>query len=655
MTKFKTDIYRATLYQVVVAILVLWLSRLGFYYYNVDAVGEVSTGHLWKLMWHGLRFDISAALYFNALFILLRFLPFDFVAHRRYIRVTNWIFYISNAVMLLINLGDIVFYQYGGTRLRYAAFVDMLNDPEIVSIFFSYFADYWWAFIGGLLLLVATFWLSGRAKIQPGGGLVASTVVWKKYSARVGLLLIVAAMAFIGMRGRVEAGRPLSIGDAAWGTEKNGEINIVLNSPFCVLRSLSGANVIEPFEFYTADELAQIRSSIHHPVDSLGQGLIRKNVVVITVESLGQMWLDMLNVIHDEPKRGLMPFLDSLATQSLVCTHTIATGRRSNEGANAVYGGFPAYEPFIYMLSPYNANAVDAAARLLKAEGYSTAFYFGGNHGSYSIDQLTYAMGFDRTVDRQVYGNDDDYDGAWGIFDHAMGEYVATDMSKMKEPFFTGWFTISNHGPFYVPSNWNAGGYRYSEPCVERSVEYTDRSLRHFFDVARRQSWYSNTLFIITGDHGCRSFKGTKYDTSYLQYHVPFIAYTPDGSIAPRRITDRVMSQIDINATILGLLNYTKPYISLGVNLLDDSARHYAITFGNNQFQVIGMKYLVQLSSDAKTVTAVYDVESDQQLTSPLTAYDQAQVDDMVAYCRAFLQDYSYRVINNKMSIENEK
>lgn len=655
MTKINTDIYRVTLYRVLIALLLLWLSRIGFYFYNLDAIGRVSVVHLWELMLFGLRFDICATMYFNALFIILRFLPFDFVAHRRYINVTDWIFYITNFLMLLINLGDIVFYQYGGTRLRYAAFVDMLKDPEIVSIFFSYFADYWWAFIGGVAMSFAMFWICSRVQIKSGGGLISCAKPWKKYIARVGLFVFVAALGFLGVRGRVGAGRPLSIGDAAWGTEKNSEINIVLNSPFCVLRSMSGANVIEPFEFYTAEEMAEIRSSLHRSVDSIGSGLIRKNVVVITVESLGQMWIDTLNIIRDDPKRGLMPFLDSLATQSLVCTHTIATGRRSNEGANAVYGGFPAYEPFIYMLSPYNANAVDASARLLKKEGYSTAFYFGGNHGSYSIDQLTYAMGYDRIVDRQTYGNDDDYDGAWGIFDHAMGEYAAKDMSEMSEPFYAGWFTISNHGPFYVPTDWNADGYSYSEPCVERSVEYTDRALRHFFEVARMQPWYSNTLFVITGDHGCRSFKGTKYDTSYFQYHIPFIVYTPDGTVAPRRISDRVMSQIDINATILGLLNYSKPYISLGNDLLDDDAQHYALTFGNNQFQIIGIKYLVQLSADAKKVTAVYDIEEDPQLTSQLSTYDKSQVDKMVAYGRAFLQDYSYRVINNKMSVENEK
>jgi len=73
MTKINTDIYRATLYRVLIALLLLWLSRIGFYYYNLDAIGRVSVVHLWELMLFGLRFDICATMYFNALFIILRF------------------------------------------------------------------------------------------------------------------------------------------------------------------------------------------------------------------------------------------------------------------------------------------------------------------------------------------------------------------------------------------------------------------------------------------------------------------------------------------------------------------------------------------------------------------------------------------------------
>ena len=649
----KTNLYCALLGRFLVVLSVFWLTRLLFYFYNADSLGEVATGHLWSLMLAGLRFDLSAMLYFNALYIVLRLLPFDFVAGKRYTAVTDWVFYVTNGLMLSINLADTVFYQYGGARLRFAALADMLNDPEIVSIFFSYFPGFWQAYIGGAALIVAVLWLCSRIKTVDGGGLVTLKSRPATYAVRAAILLAVAALAFVGMRGRLGDGRPLSIGDAAWGTDRSSEINIVLNSPFCVLRSISGANVIEPIVFYAPEQLRRLRSSVHNiDADSIAGGLTRKNVMVITVESLGQIWLDSLNIVKDDPKRGLMPFLDSIAARSLVCTRMTATGRRSIEGVNAVYGGFPSYEPFIYMLSPYNANVVDAAARLLKREGYSTVFYFGGNHGSYSIDQFVYAMGVDRVLDRHSYDNDADYDGNWGIFDHAMAEFAVKDLSEnVAEPFYAGWFTISNHGPYTVPSYWQPDGYKNKEEGMERAVEYTDRALRHFFNEAKRQPWYDNTIFVITGDHGCRDLKGTKYNNAYIMYQIPFIVYTPDGSIAPRRIDDRVMSHIDINATILGLLDYRKPYVSLGTDLLNDTVPHYAVNFVNNQFQVLDTRYLVQLSADAKSVIAVYDIENDQELSSPLST---CEVDSMISYCRLFLQDYTDRIINNRMSIENE-
>lgn len=327
----------------------------------------------------------------------------------------------------------------------------------------------------------------------------------------------------------------------------------------------------------------------------------------------------------------------------------MATGVTSVGGATAVYGGFPAFDPMLFMVSPYNRNDVDAPAHLLKKSGYSSAFYFGGNPGSFSIDQFVKAMGFDKVVTRSEYGNDDDFDGTWGIFDHAMGEYAAKALASLSQPFVAGWFTLAAHGPFTVPDYWNSAGYKSPPTCTERSIEYTDRSLRHFFNTARNQPWYKNTAFVITGDHGCRDFHGTKYDTPYIKYHIPLIIYTPDGTLAHAEIGG-VMSQFDITPTLMRLIGYERRFVSVGNDAIAGVEPHYAISKVGERFMITGDRYVVFTDLEARTIDEVYDITNDQTLESPLASYDRAVADGMIDWARAFLQDYTARLIDNRMS-----
>ncbi|MDE6489896.1 MAG: sulfatase-like hydrolase/transferase, partial [Muribaculaceae bacterium] len=183
--------------------------------------------------------------------------------------------------------------------------------------------------------------------------------------------------------------------------------------------------------------------------------------------------------------------------------------------------------------------------------------------------------------------------------------------------------------------------------------EYTAQALREFFDIARQQPWFDNTIFVITADHGNREWLGTKFDTGYLQYHIPFMVYTPDGSIAPGKIDDRVMSQFDIGPTVLGLLGYNRPYVSMGTDILSPAEHpHYAINKFAGTYQIMGMRYLVKWDADADRVTEVYDIIADPELTTPIaTGYDPTEVSAMTGYAKAFLQDFTRRINTNTLSI----
>lgn len=72
---FGADAPAATLWQLGVALLLLWLSRFAFAAYNADICQVGSFGEALRLAAAGLRFDLSALAYFNVLFIAMRILP----------------------------------------------------------------------------------------------------------------------------------------------------------------------------------------------------------------------------------------------------------------------------------------------------------------------------------------------------------------------------------------------------------------------------------------------------------------------------------------------------------------------------------------------------------------------------------------------------
>jgi phosphoglycerol transferase MdoB-like AlkP superfamily enzyme len=82
-------------------------------------------------------------------------------------------------------------------------------------------------------------------------------------------------------------------------------------------------------------------------------------------------------------------------------------------------------------------------------------------------------------------------------------------------------------------------------------VKYTDFAMKKFFEMAEKQPWFSNTVFVIVADH-CASSAG-KTELPVDKYRIPAMIYSP-GFIQPQRYT-KLMSQIDIMPTLL-LLNF---------------------------------------------------------------------------------------------------
>jgi phosphoglycerol transferase MdoB-like AlkP superfamily enzyme len=157
------------------------------------------------------------------------------------------------------------------------------------------------------------------------------------------------------------------------------------------------------------------------------------------------------------------------------------------------------------------------------------------------------------------------HENIWGVADEDLFTLALErgDESHARgRPFFHHVMTTSNHRPFTypdgridIPSKTNRDG----------AVKYTDWAIGDFLDRAAKHAWFDDTVFVIVADH-CASSAG-KSDVPINRYLIPMVIYSP-RHIQPRKV-DRLMSQVDVPPTILGLLNFAYTSQFLGYDLFD--------------------------------------------------------------------------------------
>ncbi len=300
---------------------------------------------------------------------------------------------------------------------------------------------------------------------------------------------------------------------------------------------------------------------------------VHKNVVLISVESLSANFL-----AHYGNKKNLTPFLDSLANQSLMFTNFYATGNRTVRGLEALSMNVPP-TPGESIIKRTNYKGKFTTGLLFRKKGYQVKFLYGGYSSFDNMGNYFGSNGYD-VIDRNAINPDSiTFANIWGACDGDMAGKLIRVMNKEYQkgkPFFNHWMTVSNHRPYTYPNvdlnlPKNAGGR-------DRGVRYTDIALRQFFEMAKRQPWYKNTLFIIVADHCASSAGKTKLPVA--KYRIPAFIFSPGGYVKPGQFNG-LMSQMDLMPTVFGLLHfsYTSKFLGQGVFKPDYIPRAYIATY----------------------------------------------------------------------------
>lgn len=274
---------------------------------------------------------------------------------------------------------------------------------------------------------------------------------------------------------------------------------------------------------------------------------IKKNVVLITIESLSEEFMK-----HYGNQNNITPFLDQLAEESLFFTNLYATGNRTVRGLEAVTLCLPPTPGESVVKRKDNKNKFTTAS-VFNSKGYTSKFLYGGDAYFDNMQDFFKGNGYDIVDKSSLKPNEISFSNIWGVCDEDMAKkanQVMNEEAKTDKPFFNHWMTVSNHRPFTYPE----GKISISGTTKSREggVMYTDYALKQFFEMAKKQTWFKNTVFVIVADH-CASSSG-KTELPMDKYRIPAFIYAP-GFIEPQKI-NKLVSQIDLMPTVLGILNF---------------------------------------------------------------------------------------------------
>jgi phosphoglycerol transferase MdoB-like AlkP superfamily enzyme len=258
--------------------------------------------------------------------------------------------------------------------------------------------------------------------------------------------------------------------------------------------------------------------------------------------------------------------------------------------------------------------------------------------------------GFEAYYGKDEYDNKADYDGYWAIWDEEFLQYYARTMGTMHEPFMTALFTATSHHPFRVPKRYE-GVFPEGTSPLHRCIGYTDNALRKFFDCAKTQKWYKNTLFVITADH-TNELMHREYLNDKGAYEVPIIFFSPMWNVGYVDSTTAV-SQADIMPSVLGVLKYEQPYVAFGEDVLTQTYEHkYVVNYNEPIYQCFSDSMLLQF--DGKEPTHLYCYTHDRLLQHDLLPEqrDDEKVQQMLRYMKAYVQQYYTRMITNRLTTE---
>ena len=300
----------------------------------------------------------------------------------------------------------------------------------------------------------------------------------------------------------------------------------------------------------------------------------RHNIILISVESLSARFLKTFG-----SDKNITPNLDALVENSLFFDNFYATGTRTTRGLEAITLSIPPTPGRSIVKRIGREKELWSLGNVFKSKDYEVRYLYGGRGYFDNMNAFFSGNGYEITDQSSMDEDSVSFENAWGVADEDLYRQVlknAKTSVESENPFFYHVMTTSNHRPYTYPEgkiDIPSGSGRSG------AVKYSDFAIGEFLAEAKKQLWFSNTIFVIVSDHTASS--AGKTDLPVVRYHIPMWIYAP-GIIEPKTI-NTLASQIDLAPTLLGLLDMSYESWFFGKDILKMDKSEGRIFIGTYQ------------------------------------------------------------------------
>lgn len=581
------------------------ITRATFEIYFYEHLHGVSAVDIIKTFLYGIRMDASATAYI-AIIPLLVFIAKWFIGGKPikpiWLRAYTWFGVFMVSFIAIIDLG--IFTEWGA-KVNFRAFETLYNSPK-ESFSSTSSAPVALHITIGIILLTLGFVLSHFIIDYR----VKRPVVSNGKKILYSILLI--GINFIILRGTL---LPAPINQSAGYFSDNQLLDISAQNTEWNLANNIFENLRDPYNPYLFMPAIQAKKTVNEAFRVEKDSTInilttkRPNVVIIQLESFTA---DLIESLGGD--KGVAPNFEKLAKQGVLFNNIYAAGDRTDKGVIAILSAFPSQAIRTIIVDTVKQRKLPSLITEFKNNGYYTSYFYGGHSDYMNFDTYMYDHKIDMIFDKSRIPADQ-IGSVWGAHDDVLFQKNVVELGKHKQPFFALVQTLTSHEPFVLPTAPHFKGKELSEQ-FKSTAWFTDSCLNAYFETAKKQAWYKNTLFVVVADHGHRLPRSTSWAYSPGKYHIPLLFY--GDVIKPeyrgQKIT-KLGNQTDMAATLLAQLGLPHDDFKWSKNLLNPYSKEFAFYDWDNGFGFMMPQQAVAYDSQGKRIIYRKNSNVDVKLT----------------------------------------
>jgi phosphoglycerol transferase MdoB-like AlkP superfamily enzyme len=520
--------------------------------------------------------DISFAAYISAFpLVIIAFSNFGATGFfRKFILYYTVILIIINAVL---SVTDLEIFKWWGFRIDSTLFKYLKSPAEAAAS--ASVAPVFWLIILIIASSVLLVFLYVQF-IEKRFSFTRNNII-KSIASFFGILAIFSPMLIAGIRGGIQQ-IPMNQSGVCF-SDKNLLNQAAINTPwnFCFSITESSHETENPFVSLPNEEAIQHLQELY-PLEIKSEKIIKNgklNVILILWESFTAKSVESLG-----GRKGITPGFEKLIKEGVFFNNIYASGNRSDKGLIAVLSAFPAQPNTSIIIQTKKATRLPSITNTFRNNGYKTSFYYGGEAEFANIKSYLLNSGFEKIVAKENFPPES-WNSKWGAHDEVVFEKLLNDLKGKKDSFFSTLFTLSSHEPFEIPSTPFLKG-EDEETLFLNSLHYTDSCLYDFIEKAKKESWWDNTLIVITADHGHR-LPGTGPPTHLPEeFKIPMLWL--GGALLKRdTIVSITGNQTDLAKTLLNQFNFENKEFIFSKDLFSPTSIPFSYYCFNNGFGFI--------------------------------------------------------------------